>query len=373
MERRRGDFNNVCGEDISEIGPASHSDLLRCIQRSSCPRDHKLPQRGDRALYRQNENGDFENPAYVNIAEGVYGGILEKLPPEGAQFCHPAWERILRARHPEEYGSRARDEAKKALRFLQKDLRHHIGRRDNSISLDKWGQDPITTIKCDEGGWVSLEWLLSYDLLWCHYHRHLAYSLPRDPQNRQDEMQRRLQLLIDGNYFNFCGGDGKLRLQFLGVRLHPPEAVPPDFNAMAPVFSESMVHVETMREEVRSDRRTRDLRDEHLEQTGFWIRPWAVRATAGHSVSASTVMALDPARFALAASRSLRDQIGGAYHATEIYNLNAIVIDGLKTGSDLMELGRTSGRLHSYFRIFPPWNFPAVGSEEQTYSSQIED
>ena len=255
--RCRGDYSNVCGEDISRIGPASHNDLLRCIQRSSCPRDHKFPQRGDRPLFRQNDNGEFENSAYVNIAEGVYGGILEKLPPEGAQFCHPAWDKILRARHPEEYGARAQDDAKTAVRFLQKDLRHHIGRRDKSISLDKWGQDPITTIKCDEGGWVSLEWLLSYDLLWCHHHRHVAYSLPRNYQNnyrnREAEMQRRLQLLIDGNYFNLCGGDGKLRLQFLGVRLHPPETVPPDFNAMAPVFSNNLVHVETMREELKRD------------------------------------------------------------------------------------------------------------------------
>ena len=132
--------------------------------------------------------------------------------------------------------------------------------------------------------------------------------------------------------------------------------MPPDFNAMAPVFSDSLVHVETMREEIKRDQRTKRLRNEHLEQTDFWIRPWAIRATAGHSVSASTVMALDPAKFALSASRSLLDQIGGAYHATEIYNLNAIVTDGLKTGSDLMELGRTSGRLHSYFGIFPPWD-----------------
>ena len=203
---------------------------------------------------------------------------------------------------------------------------------------------------------MSLEWLLAYDLLWCHHHRKVAYSLPRDPDARQREMQQRLQLLIDGNYINYRGGDGKLRLQFLGVRLRPPEAVPPDFNAMEPVFSNRMVHVETMREELRRDRRTARVRTEHLEQTANWIRPWAVCASAGHSVSVSTVMELDPSKFALSASMSLLGQIKGAYHATEIYNLNLIVTEGLKTGSDMMELGRTSGRLHSYFGIFPPWD-----------------
>ena len=263
----------MCGEDISETGPASHNDLQGCIQRSSCPRDHKIPQRGDRALCRQNDAGEYENAAYVNIAEGVYGGILEKLPPHGAQFCHPAWDNILTARHPEGYRASAREDASNALRFIQKDLRRHIGRRNNSIYMDKRGESPITTIKCDEGGWVSLEWLLSYDLLWCHYHRKVAFSLPRDHDARQREMQRRLQLLIDGNYINCRGGDGKLRLQFLGVRLRPPEATPPDFDAMAPAFSDRMVNVETMRDELRRDWRTRGIRTEHLEQTENWVRP----------------------------------------------------------------------------------------------------
>ena len=173
------------------------------------------------------KSGEFENAAYDNIAVGVYGGILEKLPPRGVQFCHPAWGNITIAKPPEEYTWEAADNSKRALRFLQKDLRHHIGRRNNAIYLDKRCESPIATIKCDEGGWVSLEWLLAYDLLWCHHHRKVAYALPRDPDARQREMQRRLQLLIDGNYINYRGGDGKLRLQFLGVRLWPPDAVPP--------------------------------------------------------------------------------------------------------------------------------------------------
>ena len=148
----------------------------------------------------------------------------------------------------------------------------------------------------------------------------------------------------------------KLRLQFLGVRLRPPEIVPTDFNALEPAFSNRMVHVETMMEELRRDRRTARVRTEHLEQTANWVRPWAIRASAGQSVSVNTVMELDPSKFALSASMTLLGQIQGAYHATEIYNLNAIVTEGLKTGSDMIDQGRTSGRLHSYFGIFPPWD-----------------
>ena len=67
-------------------------------------------------------------------------------------------------------------------------------------------------------------------------------------------------------------------------------------------------------------------------------------------------MELDPSKFALSASMSLLNQIQGAYHATEIYNLYTIMTEGIKTGSDLIDQRRTSGRLHSYFGVFPPWD-----------------
>ena len=63
-------------------------------------------------------------------------------------------------------------------------------------------------------------------------------------------------------------------------------------------------------------------------------------------------MELDPSKFALSASMSLLSQMKGAYHATEIENLYTIMTDGLKPGSDLIDQGRSSGRLHSYFGVF---------------------
>ncbi|OLP76572.1 hypothetical protein AK812_SmicGene43476 [Symbiodinium microadriaticum] len=56
---------------------------------------------------------------------------------------------------PNEYTWFAKDAAKTALRFIQKDLRHHIGREDRGIYLRN---SPIPTILCDEGGWVKLDW-----------------------------------------------------------------------------------------------------------------------------------------------------------------------------------------------------------------------
>ena len=101
---------------------------------------------------------------------------------------------------------------------------------------------------------------------------------------------------------------------------------------------------------------TPNLRQPHLEQTDNWVKPWAIRASSGHTRSRSTVMELDPSKFTLSASMSLLNEMKGAYHATEIENLYTIMTDGLKPGSDLIEQGRSSGRLRSYFAVFPPWD-----------------
>ena len=51
LNRRRGDYNYVCGENMSEMGLSSHDAVLDCIQTSTSPSDISLPQRGDRSLY----------------------------------------------------------------------------------------------------------------------------------------------------------------------------------------------------------------------------------------------------------------------------------------------------------------------------------
>ena len=335
---------------------SSHDAVLECIQISTSPRDISLPQRGGHRIFRRNDDrspSGYENPGYTCVADGVYGDILEKLPPRGVQFCHPSWDDIIVAKPPREYTWMAEEAAKYALRFIQKDLRHHIGREDRAIYLDR---SPIPTIRCDDGGWVKLEWLLSCELLWTHSERNIGYPLSRtDNTARRRELPRRLQLLIDGNYLNYKGGDGKLRLQFLGVRLAPspnPDAV----IAGEPPFSHRMVDMETQFQELRRNQETQFLRQDVLQQAANWIKPWAIRASSGHTRSRSTIMELDPSWFALSASLSLLNQLQGAYHAIEHYNLQTIMTEGIKTGSVLIGQRRSSGRLHSYCGVFPPWD-----------------
>ena len=79
VSRKRGDYNNICGEDISQIGLESHDAVIECIRTSTSPRDISLPQRGDRRIFRRNEDrsqSGYENPGYTCIADDVYGGIL---------------------------------------------------------------------------------------------------------------------------------------------------------------------------------------------------------------------------------------------------------------------------------------------------------
>ena len=173
VHRRRGDYNYLCGEDISQIGLRSHDAVLECIRTSTSPRDISLPQRGDRRIFPRNDDrlqSGYENPGYTCVSDGVYGGILKKLPNRGVQFCHPSWDNVIRAKPPGEYTRFAKEAAKTAVRFIHKGLRHRMGREDRGIYL---GQSPIPAIRCDEGGWVKLGWLLSCELLWTHASREI--------------------------------------------------------------------------------------------------------------------------------------------------------------------------------------------------------
>ncbi|CAE7932355.1 hypothetical protein AK812_SmicGene23343 [Symbiodinium microadriaticum] len=49
-------------------------------------------------------------------------------------------------------------------------------------------------------------------------------------------------------------------------------------------------------------------------------------------------------------------KLAGAYHATEYYNLQSIMTEGIKAGRDLMGNHGSSGRLHRYWGMFPPWD-----------------
>ena len=70
-------------------------------------------------------------------------------------------------------------------------------------------------------------------------------------------------------------------------------------------------------------------------------------------------MELDPNKFAISPSLSLVNQIGGAYHATSCRNLLSIVERGILPGTSIQDdqyARYDTGRLHSYYRVFAPWD-----------------
>ena len=354
VKRRRGE-NNVCGEDIAEIRLGSHDEVIACIQRCTSHRDIVIPQRGDRRLYSFIDDRDrragYTNAGYTCIADGVACGILEKMPGSGAHFCHPKWDIVEEAKPGAFYNPNPKWWAKQSVRLLQTDLRHHIGKTPGSYRV---GGSPVPTITCDEAAWVRLDILLKMDVLWSHAQRNLDPLLhAHDSEERKRRLNRRLQMLFDGNRLNF-DDSGKIRLQFLGIRVsEPPD--PDDVVHDAQPFERRTVSMDVQKQKLRLHDSTRYINQERLDHSDSWVRPWAIKATSGHSVDRRSVMEIDPSKFAIAASNSLLNQFSGAYHVTEYYNLRSIMEEGSKAGRDLVGDHSSSGRLRSHW-VFPPWD-----------------
>ena len=150
------------------------------------------------------------------------------MPLEGAQFIHREWQDIKSCRT----GDLTRQVWKNsswALNCIQMDLRHHIGRLSGTTTLD--GRDRIVlhdVIKCDEGVWVLIDDLVrktSCGLLPAG----ASPNLQRISEIATKEMHiynERLQLIINGNVLSSRKPNGKVRLQFLGIRVKEPPAGP---------------------------------------------------------------------------------------------------------------------------------------------------
>ena len=83
---------------------------------------------------------------------------------------------------------------------------------------------------------------------------------------------------------------------------------------------------------------------------------------SGHTVHydpEKNLMELDPHKFAISPSLSLVNQVGGAYHATSCRNLRSIVERGILPGTSIQDdryARYDTGRLHSYYGVFAPWD-----------------
>ena len=241
-----------------------------------------------------------------------------------------------------------------AVRNIQKDLRHYVGRNAGF----RIGQADVPIIPGDEGAWVRLDFILYQDVLWCHPRRQLncrPLNSYRSRDDRKQELRNRLQMLFDGVTY-IAVERRRVRLQFLGIRLgDPPQhaSIAEDVQA----FDSRMVTLAMQRHELRLSTATRNLTDEEIHLCDGWVLPWAIRATSGQTMTPElTGMEIDPSKFAMSISNTLASAIQGAFHATECYNLKDIMEGGIKAGRDLMENRHASGRLHSHWGVFAPWD-----------------
>ena len=246
LTSRRGQFL-LCGVDIDGIGPISQDRVCQLIEEASDQRDRQLPQRGDRPKYAINaDTGHYDNAGYACMSDGVKGGLLDLLPIEGARFIHSKWN-IIDTCRLRDLNRRAMNNASWALTCIQMDLRHHIGRVAGTTYLDGRGSTRFQdVIRCDEGGWVHIDDLVRMEVLWSSQSRGITTTASHtDEEQRRRIYNEKIQLLINGNLLGARQRNGKVRLQFLGVRLKDPPAGPYDLGVPG-----SNVMVET-----RSDRR----------------------------------------------------------------------------------------------------------------------
>ncbi|CAE7949678.1 unnamed protein product [Symbiodinium sp. KB8] len=248
IKRRRGE-NDACGESIYTMGLQDNGAVCQKIEECTSHRDRKMPQRGDRRLYPfVNENDHREgytNKSYVCISDDVYCGILDQIPDRGCHFCHPDWEGVGPCPPVVELNEHRKWYGEKAVKNIQKDLRHYIGMTEQ-----------------------------------------ICY---------------RLQLLFDGNNFNTVI-KRRVRLQFLGIRLGNPPQHASIADDIQP-FDSRMVTLAVQRHELRLSSATRNVLDEDIMLCNGWVMPWAIRATSGQTRTPELAgMEIDPSKFAMSIS-----------------------------------------------------------------------
>ena len=332
----------------------------KLIEEVSDSRDRQLPQRGDQQRFAVDvDTGLYVNKGYSCTSDGLRGGIVELMPLEGAQFIHRDWN-IVKSCRPRDVSRKAAQLSSWAMACIQTDLRHHIGRVSGTTTLDGRGGILLhEVIRCDEGGWVSIDDLVRMEVLWTAGSSDITESANvRDRDQRMRLYNERLQLIINGNLLNARKQGGKIRLQFLGVLLKEPPAGPSNLGAAG---SNMMVSRQDQITELQRDQSTWH-EQQWLGQCDGWIRPWAVRALSGHTVHhdpAKNLMELDPHKFAISPPLSLVNQIGGAFHATSCRNLFSVVERGILLGTSIQDdqyARYDTGRLHSFYGVFAPWD-----------------
>ncbi|MCV6576684.1 MAG: hypothetical protein OIF58_13200, partial [Cohaesibacter sp.] len=138
---------------------------------------------------------------------------------------------------------------------LNKILRHYIGRPGRNETRKKY-------IKCNEGGWVLLEDLLSLDFIWKD-DRYYRWEEEHDRRNFLVTRKERIGLIVELTVAEYRL-KGKTRFQIMGLVAEDQG----DLDAIVHQYKIPKPQTGT---------------NPFEELYGGWIMPVAVRATSGHS------------------------------------------------------------------------------------------
>ena len=283
--------------EIRDMGLASNEDVGHYVRRTIGEVVAIHPRRGD-PLPQESENVS----EYFHAAKGVFGGDLRVMPRRGGMFLSRCWEGCECF---EDLPSRLEyDRIDRLMYGFNSLLRHKIGRFAYSVRFRNVSSFP--TLECDEGGWVSVE----RDAFW------QPTFANRSARGNPAEKSRRLRALMKANWA-VGQRTQRFRLQFLGIKVCPLAG----HIVSGEPGSSQPVSMETQIAELPSSRDTSFEDSNVYIGEDVWIRPWAVRATSGHSVDRYSAIRLEPTKIAYRPSLQVMQDLGGGFHSTSIRNI----------------------------------------------------
>ena len=329
-------------QDIRNRGFSSVDDMQNYISRMECRMI--FARRGEEVPQQYVAGNGRALPYYFHLPDGVQGGDLQPIPIYGCSFGAPDWNGVttidsnVRINHPQRVWYST------LLRKVQMLLRH-------CLSTD--GNDRTPIIPNDEGGWVSLETVLRLPLWNEMYHRHQdGYpQLEQDAIDQGQQLAWRYYQLMMATYVEWRN-KGRVRLQFLGIRLSKPT----DATAEVPgrVIDGSTISFEDQRAEIEQQYPNGNILHRIQAHCDRWVKPWAIRATCGHKCKVGynrVIPRIESTAFKL--TQDTCRAVGGAFHVTGIDNLSSIFVNGLMPGFQVFS---GNARISLHFGAYAPWD-----------------
>ena len=300
----------IGGKDPRKMGYRRQGYLYDAI-REHMKETQYIPQMGHTSAVDQTGM-----TKYQNWTTQVRYGKIVAIEARMAVFADPAWgdcrfdTKMLR--EPDYNHATLQD----YTRRWNKVLRHDIGHMGPSA-------------RCDEMGWVSVEEFIRNDHAWPNRDRK-AYDY-RTGRYDEKVIQDRRGLLMEGYWYTLNCRPVKRRLLIVAQI-----AVPADMPKIMELEDGNVYDAQRMVE------------------CGGLVRPIAIRATSGHSLSGDhkypLAVNVDFEGMNVKFTKELAFKLAGGYHVTKVDSLLSIIQKGIIPG------GGSGGRDHAFFGEHAPWD-----------------